>query len=79
MLFRISQALRQISVKLNHGERPKPLHQRLCQRRKTGADFHHVLPRLGCNGIDNRIDDSTIRQKMLTKPLAGNVLHLHSH
>ena len=70
-----AQAAGQVTVELDYRQPPQPLDQRLRQRGQAGADFDHGLARTGIDGIDNGIDDAVVTQKMLTKPLASNVLH----
>ena len=69
-----AQALRQVTVELDHRQAPEALHQRLGQCRQAGADFNHGLTGLRVDGIDNGLDDAAIGQKMLAETLARNVL-----
>jgi hypothetical protein len=49
--------------------------QGLSERSQAGANFNHGLSGLRVDGIDDGIDDATVRQKMLPKPLARDVFH----
>ena len=70
-----AQAARQVAVQLDDGERAQALYQGLRECRQTRADFDHVLARHRGNGVNNGVNDAAIRQKVLAKTLAGNVLH----
>ena len=70
-----AQAQRQVAVQLNDRQAPQALDQRLRERGQAGADFHHRLARLRCNGLHDGIDDGAIGQKMLAETLARQVLH----
>ena len=70
-----AQAHGQVTVQLNHRQMTQPLHQRLRERRQTGADLHHGLTSHRGDGVHDGIDDAAVRQKVLAKAFAGNVLH----
>jgi hypothetical protein len=51
------------------------LDQGLGERCQTGADLDHGLTGDRGNGIHDGIDDAAIRQEVLAKAFAGDVLH----
>ena len=71
-----TQAGGQVAVQLNHGQLPQALKQGLGQGHQAGANFHHGLARLRCNGAHDVVNDGPIDQKILAKALAGDVLGL---
>ena len=69
----LAQAGRQIAIQLDHGHAAGALHQRLRQRRQTGADLDQALIGLRIDGTHDAVDDALVLQEVLAKALARHV------
>jgi len=70
-----AQATRQVAVEFDDGELPQAFDQGLRQRGQAGTDLDHGLAGCGCDLAHDGVDDGAVGQKVLTKALAGDVLH----
>jgi hypothetical protein len=69
----LAQPDNQVAVDFDDMQMTDTRQQRLGQRTKAGADFHHGFTSTRGNGIDYLPDDAGIHQKVLAEAFAGHM------